>query len=174
VDDFDKLVEDTWKEAQIIESNAFLKMLKNLRYLKVKILWSRLNKESSNSRKRKLKAELADLDLAIDKGDGEAIKGDENSKYYHGVLNKKRGQVAIRGVLVDESILIKKMNWTERLTKRRLKERCGIDKAPGPDGFTFGFYRRYRNLIESDVVDAISCFFQQGVISKGGNSSFII
>nr|GFA91042.1 RNA-directed DNA polymerase, eukaryota, reverse transcriptase zinc-binding domain protein [Tanacetum cinerariifolium] len=71
--DFDKLVEDTWKEAQIIESNAFLKMLKNLRYLKVKILWSRLNKESSNSRKRKLKAELADLDLAIDKGDGEVI-----------------------------------------------------------------------------------------------------
>nr|GEY33682.1 RNA-directed DNA polymerase, eukaryota [Tanacetum cinerariifolium] len=70
-DDFDKLVKDTWKEAQIIESNAFLKMLKKLRYLKDKIqMWSRLNKESSNSRKRKLKAELADLDMAIDKGDG--------------------------------------------------------------------------------------------------------
>nr|GFA45379.1 RNA-directed DNA polymerase, eukaryota [Tanacetum cinerariifolium] len=119
--DFDKLVEDTWKEAQIIESNAFLKMLKKLRYLKVKIqMRSILNKKSSNSRKRKLKAELADLDLAIDKGDGEvidvnrrhevvrllqeaeeieslevtqkakikwAIEGDENSKYYPGVLN---------------------------------------------------------------------------------------
>nr|GEU32881.1 RNA-directed DNA polymerase, eukaryota [Tanacetum cinerariifolium] len=206
VDDFDKLVEDTWKEAQIIESDAFLKMLRKLRYLKVKIqMWSRLNKESSNSRKRKLKAELANLDLAIDKGDGEvidvnrrhevvrllqdvdkieslevaqkakikwAIEGDENSKYYHGVLNKK-GQLAIRGVLVDESILIKKMIWNERLTKRRLKGRCGTDKAPGSDGFTFGFYRRYWNLIESDVVDAISCFFQQGVIPKGGNFSFI-
>ncbi|GJR85159.1 RNA-directed DNA polymerase, eukaryota [Tanacetum coccineum] len=74
IDGFDKLVEDTWKEAQIIESNAFLKMLKKLRYLKDKIrMWSRLNKESSNSRKRRLKAELADLDLAIDKGDGEVI-----------------------------------------------------------------------------------------------------
>nr|GEV31337.1 RNA-directed DNA polymerase, eukaryota, reverse transcriptase zinc-binding domain protein [Tanacetum cinerariifolium] len=123
VDDFDKLVEDTWKEAQIIESNAFLKMLKKLRYLKVKIqMWSRLNKECSNSRRRKLKAELADLDLATDKGDREvidvnmrhevfrllqdvekieslevaqkakikwAIEGIKNSKYYHGVLNKK-------------------------------------------------------------------------------------
>ncbi|GJT40305.1 RNA-directed DNA polymerase, eukaryota [Tanacetum coccineum] len=30
-----------------------------------------------------------------------AIEGDENSKYYHGVLNKKRGRLAIRGVLAD-------------------------------------------------------------------------
>ncbi|GKD81906.1 hypothetical protein Tco_1348745, partial [Tanacetum coccineum] len=27
--------------------------------------------------------------------------GDENSKYYHGILNKKRSQLAIRGILVD-------------------------------------------------------------------------
>nr|GFD06237.1 RNA-directed DNA polymerase, eukaryota [Tanacetum cinerariifolium] len=33
----------------------------------------KLNKECSNSRKRKLKAELADLDLATDKGDREVI-----------------------------------------------------------------------------------------------------
>nr|GFD14266.1 RNA-directed DNA polymerase, eukaryota [Tanacetum cinerariifolium] len=91
-------------------------------------MWSRLNKESSNSRKRKLKAKLADLDLAIDKGDGEvidvnrrhevvrllqdvkkieslevaqkpkikwAIEGDENSKYYHGVLNKKEDKLLL-------------------------------------------------------------------------------
>ncbi|GKA64535.1 RNA-directed DNA polymerase, eukaryota [Tanacetum coccineum] len=30
-----------------------------------------------------------------------AIEGDENSKYYHGILNKKRNQLSIRGVLVD-------------------------------------------------------------------------
>ncbi|GJZ58208.1 hypothetical protein Tco_0613702, partial [Tanacetum coccineum] len=30
-----------------------------------------------------------------------AIEGDENSKYYHGVLNKKRNQLAIRGILVE-------------------------------------------------------------------------
>ncbi|GJU28791.1 RNA-directed DNA polymerase, eukaryota, reverse transcriptase zinc-binding domain protein [Tanacetum coccineum] len=30
-----------------------------------------------------------------------AIEGDENSKYYHGILNKKRSQLAIRGILVD-------------------------------------------------------------------------
>ncbi|GKD38067.1 RNA-directed DNA polymerase, eukaryota, partial [Tanacetum coccineum] len=30
-----------------------------------------------------------------------AIEGDENSKFFHGVINKKRSQLAIRGVLVD-------------------------------------------------------------------------
>ncbi|GKC65195.1 hypothetical protein Tco_1097793, partial [Tanacetum coccineum] len=35
-----------------------------------------------------------------------AIEGDENSKYYHGILNKKRSQLAVRGILIDE-------NWTD-------------------------------------------------------------
>nr|GFD18963.1 RNA-directed DNA polymerase, eukaryota [Tanacetum cinerariifolium] len=30
-----------------------------------------------------------------------AIEGDENSKYFHGIINKKRSQLAIRGVFVD-------------------------------------------------------------------------
>nr|GEX02462.1 RNA-directed DNA polymerase, eukaryota [Tanacetum cinerariifolium] len=30
-----------------------------------------------------------------------SIEGDENSKYFHGILNQKRSQLAIRGVLVD-------------------------------------------------------------------------
>ncbi|GKA00653.1 RNA-directed DNA polymerase, eukaryota [Tanacetum coccineum] len=30
-----------------------------------------------------------------------SIEGDENTKYFHGILNKKRNQLAIRGILVD-------------------------------------------------------------------------
>ncbi|GKF23637.1 hypothetical protein Tco_0075959, partial [Tanacetum coccineum] len=30
-----------------------------------------------------------------------SIEGDENSKYFHGIINKKRYELAIRGVLVD-------------------------------------------------------------------------
>ncbi|GKE50215.1 hypothetical protein Tco_1481473 [Tanacetum coccineum] len=34
-----------------------------------------------------------------------AIEGDENSKYFHSIINKKRTQLSIRGVFVDG-------NWT--------------------------------------------------------------
>ncbi|GJV52821.1 RNA-directed DNA polymerase, eukaryota, reverse transcriptase zinc-binding domain protein [Tanacetum coccineum] len=50
---------------------------------------------------------------------------------------------------------------------------CGTDKAPGPDGFTFGFYRRFWKVIENDVFDAVNHFFTYGDIPKGCNSSFI-
>nr|GEV62670.1 RNA-directed DNA polymerase, eukaryota [Tanacetum cinerariifolium] len=72
-----------------------------------------------------------------------SIEGDENSNYFHGILNKKRNQNAIQ------------------------------DKSPGPEGFTFGFYRRYWDIMEMDVVDAVSYFFTEVMFPKGGNASFI-
>ncbi|GJW93796.1 RNA-directed DNA polymerase, eukaryota, partial [Tanacetum coccineum] len=50
---------------------------------------------------------------------------------------------------------------------------CGTDKAPGPDGFTFGFYRRFWDLIQDDVYAAVRYFFVYSDIPKGCNSSFI-
>ncbi|GJS98286.1 RNA-directed DNA polymerase, eukaryota [Tanacetum coccineum] len=50
---------------------------------------------------------------------------------------------------------------------------CGTNKSPGPDGFTFEFYRVFWALIDRDVFNAVSEFFESGCIPKGCNASFI-
>nr|GEX72817.1 RNA-directed DNA polymerase, eukaryota, reverse transcriptase zinc-binding domain protein [Tanacetum cinerariifolium] len=50
---------------------------------------------------------------------------------------------------------------------------CGTEKAPGPDGFTFGFFRCFWYLIHGDVVAAVRYFFLHTIILKGCNLSFI-
>ncbi|GJR29057.1 RNA-directed DNA polymerase, eukaryota [Tanacetum coccineum] len=143
-----------------------------------------------------------------------SIEGDENSNFFHGILNKKRNKLAIRGILkngewIDSPYMVKneffshfkdrfekpcssrlmldadfpiKLNSDQKddlernVTKDEIKRavwECGTDKSPGPDGFTFGFYRRFWGILEEDVVEAVSYFFKHGTFPKGGNSSFI-
>ncbi|GJV24759.1 hypothetical protein Tco_1377454 [Tanacetum coccineum] len=67
---FDKLVEDFWNEAPVLDTNAMIKMMKKLKYLKEKIRgWNKKNKEDFRNNKCNLKNELAELDLVIDKGE---------------------------------------------------------------------------------------------------------
>nr|GEX08503.1 RNA-directed DNA polymerase, eukaryota, reverse transcriptase zinc-binding domain protein [Tanacetum cinerariifolium] len=121
-----------------------------------------------------------------------AIEGDENSKYYHDILNKKRSHLAVRGILIngtwiDSPCLVKnkflshfksrfnqpgvsrlhlnikfhnKLTMDQKtdlecdITQDEIKRAiwdCEIDKSPGLDGFSFGFYRRYWNLLKKDV-----------------------
>ncbi|GKC55783.1 RNA-directed DNA polymerase, eukaryota [Tanacetum coccineum] len=143
-----------------------------------------------------------------------SIEGDENTSFFHGMLNKKWSLLNIRGIMVDGMWIespnrVKgeffhhfssrfdkpddrrahiEMRYPKTLTcdqqvelesdvsneeiKRAVWD-CGTDKSPGPDGFTFGFYRRFWNLIENDVYDVVKYFFTYGVIPKGCNSSFI-
>ncbi|GKC34188.1 RNA-directed DNA polymerase, eukaryota [Tanacetum coccineum] len=143
-----------------------------------------------------------------------SIEGDENTSFFHGMLNKKRRQHNIRGIMIDgiwiyNPIRVKaeffqhfssrfdkpnpmrahiEMRYPKTITcdqqadlerdvsneeiKRAVWD-CGTDKSPGPDGFSFGFYRRFWYLIENDVYDAVKYFFTYGVIPKGCNSSFI-
>ncbi|GKD94789.1 hypothetical protein Tco_1374626 [Tanacetum coccineum] len=46
--------------------------------------------------------------------------------------------------------------------------RCGGDKAPGPDGFTFGFIKKYWEIIGDDIMNAVIHFHSSAFIPKGG------
>nr|GEV92756.1 hypothetical protein [Tanacetum cinerariifolium] len=125
-----------------------------------------------------------------------SIEEDENTSFFHGMLNKKWSLLNIRGIMVDEMWIespnrVKgeffhhfssgfdkpdarrahiEMRYPKTLTcdqqvelqsdvsneeiKRAVWD-SGIDKYHGPNGFTFGFYRRFWNLIENDVYDAV-------------------
>ncbi|GJX41629.1 RNA-directed DNA polymerase, eukaryota, partial [Tanacetum coccineum] len=50
---------------------------------------------------------------------------------------------------------------------------CGSDKAPGPDGFTFGFFNRFWEVIKEDVFALVRSLQNRRVILRGCNPSFI-
>lgn len=50
---------------------------------------------------------------------------------------------------------------------------CGSDKSPGPDGFSFGFFKKFWKVIEGDIVEAVKYFHRSNQFPKGCNSSFI-
>lgn len=50
---------------------------------------------------------------------------------------------------------------------------CDMNGSPGPDDFSFGFYKECWNIIKHDVLAFISEFYQRGKIVKGLNPSFI-
>ncbi|GKD11675.1 RNA-directed DNA polymerase, eukaryota [Tanacetum coccineum] len=119
-----------------------------------------------------------------------AIEGDENSKYYHGILNKKRSQLSKRGVLmegdwVENPNVVKneflnhfmdRFDLEAEVSNEEIKKAvwdCGVDKSSGLDGFMFGFYKRFWSLIEQDVVAAVKFIFHYNCIPKRCNSSFI-
>nr|GEX43785.1 RNA-directed DNA polymerase, eukaryota [Tanacetum cinerariifolium] len=82
-----------------------------------------------------------------------AIKGDENSSFFHGIINKKRSQLGIRGILVDCSwqsdprvvkesafvserqildgpfIIIELLHWCKRKNKRAMFFKVDFAKA---------------------------------------------
>nr|GEY01154.1 RNA-directed DNA polymerase, eukaryota [Tanacetum cinerariifolium] len=142
------------------------------------------------------------------------IEGDENVKFFHGMLNKKRSQYNIRGVMVngtwvDDRIQVKleffdhfrgrfekpsenracidisfpnslsndqKEDLERKITKKEVKRAvwdCGVDKSPGPDGFSFSIYRHFWTTNEHDAFEAVDYFFMHGDMLNGCNSNFI-
>nr|GEU59636.1 RNA-directed DNA polymerase, eukaryota [Tanacetum cinerariifolium] len=133
-----------------------------------------------------------------------AIEGDENSKFFHGIINEKRSQLAIRGIFVDGSwqtepkvikeaflthyeacfkkpisngpkinyLFPNRLSHDQMLDLERVVSRdeirsavwnCGDNKSPGPDGYTFEFFKRYWRFIGNDFCEAVEQVVQAGM-----------
>nr|GEY59203.1 RNA-directed DNA polymerase, eukaryota [Tanacetum cinerariifolium] len=176
IDGFEEMILKCWCISPAIEVNPMLKLMYKMKFLRKRICEWNGNATNGMLYKRR---EIIKVIQEVDKVDNMeaaqkakikwAIEGDENTKYYHGILNKKRNQLAIRGVLKD-GIWIENSNLVKNLEGG---VDCGVDKSLGPDGFTFGFIRRFWSLLEKDVVAAVKYFFTSGTFPKGCNASFI-
>nr|KAJ0196618.1 hypothetical protein LSAT_V11C700361550 [Lactuca sativa] len=47
------------------------------------------------------------------------------------------------------------------------------DKTPGPDGFTFGFIKKYWGILHEDIINYVKHFERYGRLERGCNSAFI-
>nr|GEZ07468.1 RNA-directed DNA polymerase, eukaryota [Tanacetum cinerariifolium] len=90
-----------------------------------------------------------------------AIEGDENSKFFHGVINRRRSNLAVKESSIS-GIEIRNAVWS-----------CGENKSPGPDGFTFDFFQKFWDVLGKDFSLAVLWFFDHCAFAKGCNSSFI-
>nr|GEZ75175.1 RNA-directed DNA polymerase, eukaryota, reverse transcriptase zinc-binding domain protein [Tanacetum cinerariifolium] len=93
------------------------------------------------------------------------VEGDENSKFFHGILKQKRHQQMVKGIMIDATVTMEEIRgavWD-----------CGSQKASGPYGFSFLFIKTYWELFKYDVEAAVKSFLDSFVMPKGANSSFI-
>ncbi|GJV22664.1 RNA-directed DNA polymerase, eukaryota [Tanacetum coccineum] len=47
---------------------------------------------------------------------------------------------------------------------------CSENKSPGPDGYSFKFFKKYWSFVGPDLCEAVEQFFMNGAFSKGCNS----
>ncbi|XP_021985624.1 uncharacterized protein LOC110881777 [Helianthus annuus] len=163
----------------------------------------------SENKKIVLEAELL---LAKDLKQRSRVKwakdGDENSKYFHSMINKRKACNAIRGLEVEDRWVskpslvkkevfkffrsnfveecqsrsslnfsnLKKLSVTEAAGLEVLFSRneiktavfeCGGDRAPGPYGMNFRFFKCFWGLFEEDFVGIMASFFESGSINRG-------
>nr|GEY63422.1 hypothetical protein [Tanacetum cinerariifolium] len=107
-----------------------------------------------------------------------ATEGDENTHFFHGIINNRSNRSRIYGLNIQglSSLVIGSndspmMRYNLLIILSLLMKLKWLFGAPGPDGFKF--FKKHWEIIENDVVAYVKEFESSSLIPRGCNSSFI-
>nr|GEW19992.1 RNA-directed DNA polymerase, eukaryota [Tanacetum cinerariifolium] len=172
IDGFSKIVEDIWKDSPCVGNNAISILMGKLRILKdISDNGTKVNRRrlkgmripgsftASLTKKRNIRSIRGVM------VDGEWIDNPKNVKkeffdHFSRRFCKPDKLMATLQMNFPYQITLEQRNELEsEVSNEEIKKaiwECGIDKAPGPDSFTFGFFRHFWYLIDKEVNDAVS------------------
>nr|GEY65939.1 protein YIF1B-like [Tanacetum cinerariifolium] len=154
---FDDLVMKSWSSFVLDDSNGMIRFKKKLQILKKEIhTWTLDYKRQQVVLKQLHDVQSSNNHDIMQKAKIRwAIEGDENSKYFHAIINKKRVNLSVKGVMVDgdwidDPDLVKqefRSHFADRfqdpgsrrdlespISKDKIRTAvwgCGVDKSPG-------------------------------------------
>nr|GEU58655.1 RNA-directed DNA polymerase, eukaryota [Tanacetum cinerariifolium] len=98
---FDQMIVETWNGITLDDSNMMVRFKKKLQILKNEIqIWVKAYKQQQYGCSLDIRSKLHEIDIELDKG-GSNDDGDEKSKFFHGIINSKVTNLAVKGVMVD-------------------------------------------------------------------------
>nr|GFB32122.1 RNA-directed DNA polymerase, eukaryota, reverse transcriptase zinc-binding domain protein [Tanacetum cinerariifolium] len=182
-------------------TNPIVAFKNKMKALKIVIKeWSLNPKDARTHLKEDLISKIKALDADFTNGSSSTdakikwcVEADDNTKFFHAMVNQKRRYLAIHGIkfegrwiedptgikdvftnffeqkfqqiqvvnIINRSPFYKSINSDQTMLldapvldseiKNAIWD-CGSKKSPGPDGYSFAFYKELWNLIQSDVL----------------------
>ncbi|GKB90840.1 RNA-directed DNA polymerase, eukaryota [Tanacetum coccineum] len=170
---FDELVSKSWNSFALDDSNGMIRFKKKLQLLKKEIrTWIMDFKRHQMGLSVDLKSKLCDIDKTLDQGgvsEEILLSRMEVLKQLHDVQSSSS-----RDIMQKAKIIVLELEAPiSNDDIRTAVWGCGVDKSPGPDGFTFEFFRKFWTVIGPDFCIAVKWFFEHGGFAIGCNSSFV-